>query len=181
MFVLPRGAVPRTWALVAALSLGSAGCAGAFRCGCSEGCGPGRDFAFRKYDVCCEQCGDPTWGGPGGVCGCSRCGRCGCGEQVGCGDGCGKGSSNFWHKCGTWLGCAGCSGCGERYWSEWVNDPPGCEPCNCYGAYVGPRAASPNAPPLQSVASEDMRSSDAGSPPPLELADAPETDATEVK
>ena len=34
-----------------------------------------------------------------------------------------------------------CDQCGERYWSEWFNDPPECcDPCNDCGAYTGDRA-----------------------------------------
>jgi hypothetical protein len=33
-------------------------------------------------------------------------------------------------------------GCGERYWGEWINDPPAChDPCDCHGNFV------PHGPP----------------------------------
>ncbi|MBI1246336.1 hypothetical protein GC197_00650 [bacterium] len=31
---------------------------------------------------------------------------------------------------------AGCSG--EVYWGEWISHPPKCDPCDCFGNYIGP-------------------------------------------
>jgi hypothetical protein len=49
----------------------------------------------------------------------------------------------------TLCGC-GSSSCGcdeEVYWSEWHNDPPRCcDPCDCYGNWIGPSSAGYRAP-----------------------------------
>jgi hypothetical protein len=38
------------------------------------------------------------------------------------------------YRCTHWM----CSQCGEKYWSEWFNDPPECcDPCDDCGHYVG--------------------------------------------
>lgn len=114
------------------------GCQGA--CGCGSPCGCG--------DAC-----EPA-------CGCGSCCEpaCGCGSGCGCGTGCaswcGNGTACCPRKCcakyigfGSCCGhlinlfCCGSSGCGcsgERYWSEWHNDPPYChDPCDCCSHYSG--------------------------------------------
>ncbi len=36
------------------------------------------------------------------------------------------------------------AGCGELYWGEWCYDPPdACDPCDCYGNYVGQGVCGP--------------------------------------
>lgn len=38
----------------------------------------------------------------------------------------------------TWPYAPGFAGCGERYWSPWVSDPPDCcDPCDGYGQWTG--------------------------------------------
>jgi len=109
-------------------------------CSCSQ-------YAGRKYDSC-NGCGPGSWAPPG----CGGLYACGCGDQcVGACDGsCDSGCSD---GCGAQCGCGagqglfrgqilnalcGCSGCdSELYWSEWHNDPPCCEPCDCCGNYTG--------------------------------------------
>ena len=51
-------------------------------------------------------------------------------------------------RCIVCHGCAsGCSGCGERYSSEWHNDPPGCaDPCDGCGNWTGCRGGVYQAP-----------------------------------
>ena len=128
--------------LSAAIALLSSGC-----CGGRGGSG----YAGLRYDTACNGlCGDSgchcVKGGPCRVacgdvpdCGCPEDGyepACGC-EGVGCGNSVGSAGAG----CGlcSWFsrlwGCPGCSG--EIYWSEWHNDPPGCEPCDCCGNWIG--------------------------------------------
>ncbi len=88
-------------------------------------------------------CGVADCGAPS--CGCADDGceaSCGCDDvscdDVGCGDCVGNGSG-----CCLWLKrlfgrLGGCSGCdSEIYWSEWHNNPPGCETCDCNGNWTG--------------------------------------------
>lgn len=43
-------------------------------------------------------------------------------------------------KCGGSCGLSKCWGCGERYWGEWISDPPQpCDPCDHCGQFVGPK------------------------------------------
>lgn len=45
--------------------------------------------------------------------------------------------------CVLQVGCSccgqkfGCEGCGPKYWGAYVDDPPRCEPCDCYGNWIG--------------------------------------------
>ncbi len=110
---------------------------------------------------CCGPCGPFGHGlicKPGCGIDCRPCGpTCGpaCGPSCGpaCGPSCGAGS------CGPSLTCSPCGGgikywlngrcyhgrsCGERYWGEWVSDPPNCcDPCNQCADFVGPRCCGP--------------------------------------
>jgi hypothetical protein len=99
-----------------------AGCSCHVACStpCGDGCRGTSPYAFQKYEACCETCGPPD-GYPCGAC--LECGdKCACGRSL------------------RWLGAlTDCAGCGERYWSEWYNDPPRCaEPCDCCGNWIGP-------------------------------------------
>lgn len=146
MFTATHGCLgPKVPAILIALI------AGAAQLGCTDACGPGRNYALSKYWGCCEQCGPGAWAGPG--CNCPTCGgdSYGCGDACGCGDSCDSCShprlSRFWQYV-----CGGCQGCGELYWNEWYNDPPECcEPCDCMGNYTGPGAitATSMAPALE--------------------------------
>src|SRR5688572_24843085 len=105
-------------ALVFCLAAG-VGCQSAMTCG--DDCGRGCSRAFEKYDCSCD-----------GV-----CGQCCGADQCGCQDGCAGGDCS-----GNSCDCdpplrrmmckiCGCTGCGECYFNEWINDPPAlCEPCN---------------------------------------------------
>lgn len=131
-------------------------------CGCETGCGdtcgyhcgPGRDWALRRFrgDCNCEGirfnycvkddcCGDASCGVEPD-CGCEP--ACGCAEpDCGCEGSCGlRGCLRGWRFLGRYnpLGCLGCGGCdGELYWNEWSNDPPRCcDPCNRCGDWNGP-------------------------------------------
>jgi hypothetical protein len=45
-----------------------------------------------------------------------------------------------------WLNgrCYAGRSCGERYWGEWISDPPDrCDPCNQCGDFIGPRCCGP--------------------------------------
>lgn len=43
----------------------------------------------------------------------------------------------------TWPYAPGFAGCGERYWSPWVADPPDCcDPCDYYGQWIGQQPAT---------------------------------------
>ena len=81
--------------------------------------------------TCGGACGEPCGG-----CG-EPCGTCGdCAEPC---DGCG---CHHFRPFAWFLGLfhpatCGCSGCGERYWGEWVNDRPDChDPCDCHGNFI---------------------------------------------
>jgi len=107
---------------------------------------------------CGAACGEPCGYDPG--CGCEP--ACGCASDCGgCCEPCCAPKSHtcclkhvgFCHVCWEVVdvlsGCCS-SGCGcdeEVYWSEWHNDPPRCcDPCDCYGNWVGPSAGGYRAP-----------------------------------
>jgi len=91
-------------------------------------------------DSCCEV---PSCGCPDASCGCPD----GCGSGV-----CGCGASARGRQCPLLARMrnaicgGGCSGCGgQAYWSEWSDSPPcDCEPCDCYGNYIGGPYGSPH-------------------------------------
>jgi|GEM_PF-3454681 len=117
-------------------SCGGGGCTGCGMCntGCGTGCGAFSGFhdpyAGMYYASCDSACGGlksivfaPIHGlcwllGRGG--GCGGCGGYGCG---GCGESRG--------------------GCGELYIGDYINNPPGCEPCDGYGNMRGYQAGCP--------------------------------------
>ncbi|MEW4456070.1 hypothetical protein AB1L30_25620 [Bremerella sp. JC817] len=82
-------------------------------------------------------------------CGCSDCGST-CGSSCSGGTTCGKSYGPNYDVClpgipfaemrqrlRNNLTCtAGCSD--EVYWGEWISDPPKCDPCDCFGNYIGP-------------------------------------------
>ncbi|PQO42289.1 hypothetical protein [Blastopirellula marina] len=97
----------------------------------------------------CNHCelGDVT-GAPS--CGCNDCGStCGdtCGGPGTCGKSCGPNYdvclpripfAEMRQRLRNGLTCgAGCSD--EVYWGEWISDPPKCDPCDCFGNYIGPQ------------------------------------------
>ena len=140
-------------------------------CGCGSGCyANGRQYAGQKFDCCCQShapiCPCVNRGGCQGGCGCGT--SCGCGDccepACGCGS-CGEPccapcqprkcclkNCGFDSCCGHLINalCCGRSSCGcsgEKYWSEWHNDPPYCnDPCNCQGEWIGP-SGGPNCGP----------------------------------
>ena len=62
-----------------------------------------------------------------GCCGPMACGPMACG-------GCNSGPL----MAGSCGGCdSGCDGCGERYFDEWINHPPTCDPCDSCGNHNG--------------------------------------------
>lgn len=103
---------------------------------------------------CCCVDGSPNWpGGPAATAyagspmgpsdyGPGACGTCG--AQDGCGCKHGKHCGPIWRVLlmSGWLGpCYGnCRyGCGEMYLGSYPSDPPNvCQPCDCYGNWVGP-------------------------------------------
>ena len=111
-------------------------------CGCSDpSCGCGEPSCGCGEPSC--GCGEPSCGCGEPSCGCGEP-SCGCGEpSCGCDDiCCSGGGGGLMDRCSRagsrfakWFGCNGCSG--EIYWSEWHNDPPGCEPCDCCGNWIG--------------------------------------------
>ncbi len=137
-------------------------CGPGMACGdCDDGCGTcgpmrrpicGPACAPRRAQVCAE-CGESCDGNCGRPCrraACRTCGSCGaaCGDSCDpCADPCGNGCyGRPWHRgplsclfawlapCRWW----GCSGCGDRYWGDFYNDPPDCwDPCDNYGNYTG--------------------------------------------
>lgn len=153
-------------------SCGGSGCSMAGQRWCGDGCcGPSKPL----INVCTgPECGggcDPGCGcEPGcGVepgCGCEpSCGVGGCGSTCGLGGGCsncpvaetlvfgvqsiGAEFRRLLSPLGLCCPCgSGCGGCdGEKYWSEWHNDPPACcDPCDQCGNWVGPSATSMRAP-----------------------------------
>lgn len=81
-----------------------------------------------------------------------ECGDCGqiCGDRCGgatCGDACGPNFdvclprfpfAEIRQRLRNGITCtAGCSE--EVYWGEWFYDPPKCDPCDCFGNYIGPQ------------------------------------------
>lgn len=113
-------------------------------------------LVFSSGCCCMGPCG-PL--GHGLICkpGCGiACGHAGCGPSCGadCGSSCGACA-----PCGPSLTCSECCGgikywlngrcyagrsCGQRYWGEWVSDPPYCcDPCNQCADFVGPRCCGP--------------------------------------
>lgn len=86
---------------------------------------------------------------PSSGCACDDCGST-CGDSCGCTTTCAKSCGPNYEVClpkppfaeirqhlRNNLTCtAGCSD--EVYWGEWISDPPKCDPCDCFGNYVGP-------------------------------------------
>ncbi|MEW4561399.1 hypothetical protein AB1K70_02670 [Bremerella sp. JC770] len=86
---------------------------------------------------------------PSSGCGCDDCGAT-CGDTCGCATTCAPSCGPNYEVClpkppfaeirqhlRNNLTCtAGCSD--EVYWGEWISDPPKCDPCDCFGNYVGP-------------------------------------------
>ncbi|MFN3149309.1 hypothetical protein [Bremerella sp.] len=87
--------------------------------------------------------------GPTSGCACDDCGVT-CGDAFGCSAPCGNNCGPNYEVClpkppfaeirqhlRNNLTCtAGCSD--EVYWGEWISHPPTCDPCDCFGNYVGP-------------------------------------------
>ncbi len=133
--------------------------------GCCSGGRCKSDISYggmRYTGACCSPFSGPCSGPCSGQCGVSGCqcetgescgmpcdepAGCGCPEEsctstcgsegVECGDrfGSTRGIGSIFSWCRNLGACSGCSG--ETYWSEWHNDPPGCEPCDCYGNWIG--------------------------------------------
>jgi hypothetical protein len=125
-------------AALGALALSGIGCAS--RLGCGDDCRQKSPYAGMKYQCPCETCG-PEF--------CQHCGAQdgACGDQVQCGSGCDGGKCDGRLCRRLWSAMFHCTGCGELYWNEWINDPPACvEPCDCYGNYIGPAAGYFRAP-----------------------------------
>lgn len=86
---------------------------------------------------------------PTSGCACDDCGAT-CGDSCGCGTTCTTCCGPSYPVClpkppfaeirqhlRNNLTCtAGCSD--EVYWGEWISHPPTCDPCDCFGNYVGP-------------------------------------------
>ena len=120
-------------------------------CCCVGPCGPlGLGLA------CKPGCGMNCRGGCGQSCGSSCGASCGAACGASCGPSCGCDSCA---TCGPSLTCSQCCGgikywlngrcyagrsCGQKYWGEWVSDPPYCcDPCNQCANFVGPRCCGP--------------------------------------
>jgi hypothetical protein len=104
------------------------GCHGGFQelasCGCAE-----EPCELSSCGCAEEPCELPS-------CGCAEepCDTMGCGNRIGCK----KQTCSWWKKLAGCLQLCDCAGCGgELYWSEWHNDPPGCEPCDSCGNWTG--------------------------------------------
>ncbi|MEO2047035.1 MAG: hypothetical protein ABGX16_10720 [Pirellulales bacterium] len=104
------------------------GCHGGFQelasCGCAE-----EPCDLSSCGCAEEPCNLPS-------CGCAEepCDTKGCGNCIGCK----KQTCSWWKKLAGCLQLCDCAGCGgELYWSEWHNDPPGCEPCDSCGNWIG--------------------------------------------
>lgn len=135
------------WALPAVLValVSASGCCCGGPCAPCGPCGP-----LGLGLVCKNNCGVPC--GPHGHHGLLR-GHHGCGPD--CGPACGPGPT----CCKPSLTCSPCGGglkywlngrcfcgpsCCDRYWGEWVSDPPNCcDPCNQCGHFVGPKCCGP--------------------------------------
>jgi hypothetical protein len=117
-------------AALAACCLLAAGCQTAMNCG--AGCRP--SMAFQKYDCSCDGVCGPCCGGA--KCGAPSCGASSCSDT--CTGGCDSCDGNQGPLRDALGAICGCTGCGDLYWSEWHNDPPGCEPCDRCGNYTGP-------------------------------------------
>lgn len=124
------------------------GCCAMMNTGCGAGCSSGGcglggcGLGGQVYD-CCPSCGvaDASCGCPDASCGCpdSCCGGVGCGSGV-------SGSCPLLKRLRNAICGTGCSGCGgQAYWSEWSDSPPcNCDPCDCYGNYIGGPYGSPH-------------------------------------
>lgn len=93
-------------------------------CGLFSGCGG---------EPCCDSCGDCCDNGCGDCCSCGSCGP----------------SHGLFHGIFQSPGPVGCTdipcqGCGEKYWCDWINYPPTCDPCDCCGNFTGPRDPRPS-------------------------------------
>jgi hypothetical protein len=120
------------------------------------------------YYGACDSCGYCDNCPPGPCGGChepfSGCCNDGCGSYDSCGGCCNDCCDDcchpfaflhhLFHSPGP-LGCCDypCQGCGEKYYCDWINSPPTCEPCDCCGNYTGcdPRPCYQQSPRYGSV------------------------------
>lgn len=127
--------------LLALLSASGCCCGPCGSCGpCGGGyCGPGwRPGKFLVCGLPCKSACGPSCGPSCGPdCGPS-CGSAGCCPSLTCSP-CG-GGIKYWLNGRCYCG----KSCCDRYWGEWVSDPPDCcDPCNQCGNFVGPRGCGP--------------------------------------
>lgn len=103
--------------------------------GCGTACGPhgGRHYGAHP--------GAHYGPGPGAACGpaCGpTCGPTCCAPSLTCSP-CG-GGLKYWLNGRCFCGPSCC----DRYWGEWISDPPHCcDPCNQCGHFVGPKCCGP--------------------------------------
>lgn len=151
--------------LVVFCTAGQLGCCCMSQCG-RGGCGMGGQV----YDPCCASCGVADCCGDCASCGCPEAScccpepaccapeascccpdpACGCPDSCGGGVGCGSrvgGQCRLLQRIRRALrgGCCTSGCCGPAYMSEWSDSPPcNCDPCDCYGNYMGGQYSSPH-------------------------------------
>ncbi len=102
-------------------------------------CGVPQICLTRPDKFVSDQCCDGS--------GCADCAKTDIGSCDGnCGGTCGRDECclfrNLGQKMRSALSCG--SGCSDVYWSSWYNDPPDeCDPCGCYGEFIGPQHCLP--------------------------------------